>query len=202
MSLTTYSGLKTEIQDWAIRADMSATVDTLIDLFEAWANRNLRTRSMEAEATSTATEYMEFPSDYLELRDIQWQGSPRVQLTYVTPQQADEIDPYATTGTPYYFTMIGNQIRLVPSPSSGTDIRIAYWQKITALSDANTSNWLLAAHPDAYLYGSLFHGLAWAHNPQVAAFIRDGWTSVVGEIRAMDRKSNIGGPLVARSVYL
>lgn len=30
-----------------------------------------------------------------------------------------------------------------------------YYEQIPALSDSNTSNWLLDAAPDAYLYGSL-----------------------------------------------
>ena len=80
MSLTTYSGLVTEIQTWMTRSDLSGDVDTMIDLFEAWANRNLRVRQMEEEATADAEEYMALPSDFLELRDIQWQGSPRRQL--------------------------------------------------------------------------------------------------------------------------
>ena len=202
MSLDTYANLKTEIQDWAVRAVISATMDTLIDLIEAWANRNLRVRQMEVESTSAATEYMELPDDFLELRDIQWQGSPRVQLTYCTPQQADETDRDGAVDIPRYYTLIGNQIRLIPPPNAATNVRIAYWQKVTPLSGSATTNWLLLAHPDAYLYGSLFHGLVWAQNPQVAGYIKDGWAQVVSEIQKMGKKSNIGGPLIARSMYL
>ena len=32
-----------------------------------------------------------------------------------------------------------------------------YYQKIAALSDSNTTNWLLTYAPDVYLYGSLLH---------------------------------------------
>ncbi len=32
-----------------------------------------------------------------------------------------------------------------------------YYKRISALSDSNTSNWLLEYFPDAYLYGSLVH---------------------------------------------
>jgi hypothetical protein len=201
MSLDTYANLKTELASWAARADLTTPIDTFIDLFEAWANRNLRVRQMEVEATTTATEYIEMPADYLELRDIQWQGSPRVQLTYVTPQQADEIDPDGVVGTPFHYTLIGNQIRLIPSPSEGT-VRIAYWQSIPALSDAQTTNWLLTAYPDAYLYGPLMHARMFIHDPAMVGFIRDGWLAVMSEIQKAGKRSNINGPLIARSVYL
>ena len=45
-----------------------------------------------------------------------------------------------------------------------TENTVVYIQKITALSDANTSNWVLSNAPDAYLYGALIHS---------APFLRD-----------------------------
>ena len=198
MSLDSYSALKTEIQDWAVRADITATVDTLIDLFEAWANRNLRVRQMEAESTSAATEYMAFPTDYLELRDIQFQSNPRRQLRYVTPEYADMYDSSGATGSPLYYTVVGGQIRLIPAPDSSTSVRISYWQKVPALTTLAPSNWLLVSHPDAYLYGPLFHGLVWAQNPTMAGYIKDGWGRVVDELQGKGKQSNIGGSLQIR----
>jgi hypothetical protein len=32
---------------------------------------------------------------------------------------------------------------------------LTYWKTVPALSNSNTSNWLLAAYPDAYFYGAL-----------------------------------------------
>ena len=76
MSLDSYAALKVELQGWLNRADQLLNVDTCIDLFEAWANRNFRVRQMEQESTAPATEYMALPDDFLGLRDIQWQGTP------------------------------------------------------------------------------------------------------------------------------
>jgi hypothetical protein len=36
-------------------------------------------------------------------------------------------------------------------------MELLYLAKIPALSDSNTSNWLLSEAPDVYLYGSLVH---------------------------------------------
>ena len=192
MSLDTYTNLKTEIQTWMTRSDLSGDVDTMIDLFEAWANRNLRVRQMEEEALADATEYMALPSDFLELRDIQWQGSPRRQLDYVTPAYADIYDTSGAAGTPKFYTLVGNQIRLIPAPDSAPSIRIAYWQQIPALSNSQTTNWLLTAYPDAYLYGALLQGNIRTKDPETAGYIKQSFAEVVQEIQKAGRRSNVG----------
>jgi hypothetical protein len=201
LSLSTYAGLVASIQAWMVRADLSGTADDFIDLFEAWANRNLRVRQMEAEATSTAEEYIALPTDFLELRDIQYMGSPTVQLEYLTPELSDKWYSSGESGIPKFYTMVGNQIRLVPPPSSSdTNVRISYWQKIEALSSGNTTNWLLEDYPDAYLYGSLMHARVFVQDPQIAQYFQQGYAQVMSEIERAGKKSNIGGSLTIRPV--
>lgn len=199
MSLDTYANLKTELAAWAGRSDLTSYLDSYIDMFEAWCNRNLRVRQMEGEATSVASEYMDLPNDFVELRDIQWQGSPRRQLSYVTPEYADLYDSSGAAGTPRYYTIVGNQIRLVPAPDATTTIRISYWQKVPALSGSNTTNWLLTAFPDAYLYGCLLHARMFVSDEGRAAAIDAGWQRVMQELQASGRKSNTGGSLAVKT---
>jgi hypothetical protein len=200
MALTAYSDLKTEIASWMGRQDLTSQIDTFIDLFEAWANRTLRTRQMEAEALATATEYIAFPTDFLELRDIQYQANPRRQLAYVTPEYADVYDTSGTAGDPNFYTLVGNEIRLIPAPSSSaTNVRISYWQKITPLDSTNTTNWLLTAYPDAYLYGSLIHARAFITDPAMASFVADGWGRAMADIQSAGKQSNLGGSLRIRT---
>lgn len=200
MALTSYSGLKTELAAWMARSDLTTQIDTAIDLFEAWANRNLRVRQMEDEAYTPAAEYLELPADFLEVRDIQYQANPRRQLQYVTPEYADLYDSAGTAGTPKFYTLVGNQLRLVPAPDSTTDVRISYWQSIPALTDSNTDNWLLLDYPDAYLYGSLMHLRSYITDIQVAAAVQAGWSAIVSEIQSAGKKSNLGGSLRIRAV--
>ena len=181
-----------------VRADISGTADDFIDLFEGWANRNLRVRQMEAEATATSTEYIALPTDFLELRDIQYQGSPRVQLEYVTPEYADRYDSSGASGTPKYYTLVGNQIRLIPAPDASTDVRISYWQKVPALSGGNTTNWLLTDYPDAYLYGSLIHARVFVQDPAIAAYFKQAYDQVMAEIDRAGKRSNVGGSMRVR----
>jgi hypothetical protein len=177
------------------RSRRSADADDLIDMFEAWVNRSLRVPQMEQESTTPASEYLALPTDFLELRDIQWQGSPRVQLEYATPAYADLYDTSGSAGTPQFYTIVGDQLRLIPAPDATTDVRITYWKKITPLSDSNTSNWLLSLYPDAYLYGSLVHGRVRISDVQTAAIVGQAWEGVMNEVRKAGRNSNLGSLL-------
>jgi len=199
MALDSYTGLKAEIAAFSNRAELAAQTDTFIDLFESWANRNLRVRQMENEAYATAAEYLPLPDDYVGLRDVQVQSSPRRQLQYVTPEYADMVASDASTGDPSYYTIVGNQLRLVPSPSSADDVRISYWQTITPLDDTNTTNWLLQEYPDAYLWGALFNARAYITDEQRAVYVKAMWDQVVSEIQSAGKKSNLGGSLTIRS---
>ena len=199
MALDSYTNLKTALQAWIARGDLSADVDDMIDMFEGWCNRNLRVPRMEQEATTTAAEYIALPVDFLELRDIQWQGNPRVQLEYVSPAMADIQDPIGTACIPRFYSIVGDQLRLIPPPNDLTTlIRIDYWQKIPALSGTNATNWLLSLYPDAYLFGPLTYGNVRIQDPQMTAFIQQGWTSVMNEIQNSGRNANLGSLLRVR----
>lgn len=200
MALDTYAGLKAEIALFLARTDLTSEIDTFIDLFEAWASRNLRVRQMEVEATATAAEYIPLPDDYVELRDIQVQSTPRRQLQYVTPEYADFVTADGGVGDPSYYTLVGNQLRLVPAPSSADDVRISYWRRIPALSVSNTTNWLLTDWPDAYLWGSVLQARAYLPDEQRAAFVEQSWRAVMAEVQRAGKHSNVGGSLTIRSV--
>lgn len=199
MSLDTYSALKTEIAGWLARADLTTPIDTFIDLFEAEFNTEMRLRQMETEATASATEYLELPAGFLSMRDVQWQGSPRVNLEYITPEKADLYDTSGSTGMPSFYTIVGNQIRLIPAPSSSTTIRMSYYESVTALSGSNTTNWLLTAYPQLYLYGSLRHAKTYISDPQLWAFFESQFLKAWDSVKKASRASNYGGSLAIRA---
>ena len=73
------------------------------------------------------------------------------------------------TGKPYYFTVIGgssNQLEVVPSPDDTYTSSIVYYTRIPALTDSATTNWLLTAHPDIYLFGTLVEAEPYLKNDE------------------------------------
>ena len=185
MAITSYSTLKTAISDWSHRADLSSYLDDFIDFTEARLNRELRVSQMEVRATTTPTDaYIALPTDLLSIRNIQLNTNPVQTLDYVTPAEMDRLASGQTEAGKY--TIIGDEIQL--DASTSYTVEIAYYAKIAALSDTNTSNWLLETHPDVYLYGCLAEVFKFAMDEAEATKYTALFMNGVQEIRNLDRK--------------
>lgn len=190
MPLATYSDLQREVAAWLRRADLSAEIPTFVALAEAQMNRRLRVRSMAARlSTSWAAEYVDLPADFLAEREVSVidAGGGRRRLAYLPPEPMDLASQTPSSGRPRFYGLYGGQLRLHPAPDQAYAAELLYLQAIPALSDANPSNWILATHPDAYLYGALAQSA-----PYLKADERlSTWTSlflgVLADIEAGDR---------------
>lgn len=173
MSITTYAELLTAAQNWMGRSDsnIQARIPEFITLTEGVLNygsedpqfpiKRLRCRQMEArDEASVDAEYeniSNWVSDFIELRQVKLNSDPVVYLRYLTPQEFDQRYVSSQGGNPQAFTIVGSQLRFGPTPSSAVDVEIFYYQKIPALTASATTNWLLTAYPNVYLYGVLYH---------------------------------------------
>lgn len=156
---TTYAELQSEIGTWLNRSDLATVIPTFIALAEADISRRLRTRDMEARYTGTVSSN---PTDLsstltrpasLKSVSISYNGMDHV-LSYISPDLVQAQYADVSSGIPQYYTTINDDLYLDPAPDSSYSIAIVYFQKIEALSDTNTSNWVLASHPDLYLVAS------------------------------------------------
>ena len=167
MALTSYRELRSSIADWLNRGDLTAVIPDFISLAEAQMERKLPTQKMVKRANATIdTPFSAIPADLLSVKSLVLTSTAPVQpLVFLTE---DELDAkkyvYRTTGKPLYFALVGNQIEVLPAPDTGYTAEVTYVATLPKLSDSNTSNWVLARHPDVYLYGSLL---------QAAPYLRD-----------------------------
>lgn len=169
MAISTYSELQSAIADWLLRTDLTSVIPSFIDLAEAKFNRRIRDYRMVAQADATATDgYLSVPTDWLENIRFQLNTSPITTLEYVTPDQAAEELRLSGSGNarPRFFSMIGSNFQLVPTPDTSYTAELTYYAKIPALSDSNTSNWLLTTAPDLYLYGTLMEAAPYLDDDQ------------------------------------
>lgn len=65
------------------------------------------------------------------------------------------------------------------------------FKSVTSLSDSNTTNWLLTAHPDAYLYGALLEAAPYLLDDSRLAMWATALEKVLGEIRHPDSSSTL-----------
>lgn len=162
MSLSSYSALKTSIATWLRRSDLTDAIPDFITMAEADMNRRLRCRRMLSRGTlSITSQLVSAPTDFIEPRSLRLTDqTPAPVVRWVSEQQMDDLlgGQEQTSGVPQHYTLEGASFRFSPDPGVGPYTgSLSYYAAIPALADSNTSNWVLASHPDAYLYGGLTH---------------------------------------------
>lgn len=194
MAITTYAELKSAIADWLNRDDLDAVIPNFISLAEAHFNRTMRHRKMVTRSDATLdTPYFAVPADWLENIRFQLNTNPVTPLLYVTPEQAaEERQKYNASGQPLFFSMVGEQFQVVPSPDTSYDAELLYYAKIPALSDANTTNWLLTESPDVYLYGSLVQSAPYLKEDERISVWAGLYQQFVDDMMLADERARIG----------
>jgi hypothetical protein len=158
MGYTNYADLQESIANYIGRTDLANKIPDFIQFAEIRISRDLRTRQMLllATAPTVATEAkVSLPSDFLEIRDIHVQGSPRFPVTYMSPSVFSRNARADESGKPVNYTILASEFVLAPIPDTAYTLEILYYAKPPVLSNTNISNLFLANYPDALLYASL-----------------------------------------------
>lgn len=203
MALTTYSELQTAIASHLNRTDLTSIIPDFITLAEAQLNRRLRVRRMVSTDDFTIDAVTEpVPSDFGGPRTIQLTGtSPEAMLDFIDPVKYAELlqSTYTAPGQPKFYSVVGGNFQFLPTPDASYAATVTYWARLTALSDSNTSNWLLADHPDAYLYGSLVQAGPYLNNDPRTSTWATLFTQIMDDISREDAHAQYGGRLNMRA---
>lgn len=170
MAISTYSELQLAVADWLNRADLTTVIPNFITLAEAKMQRELRLREMITRSTATSSnEFVALPSDFLENLSLELDMTglaAQPALTFIGPLEAKTLKANKITNLPRYYTMIDGAFEILPAPAAATNYILTYYAKIPALSNTNTTNWLLTKAPDAYLYSSLLEAAPYLKDDQ------------------------------------
>jgi hypothetical protein len=199
-TITNYSTLRSTIADYLNRSDLTSQIETFIQFAEADLNTRLRCREMivRAEATSSA-EYIQLPADWLEAINLHIIDGQQ-PLRYITLDEADIINKERVYTAPHFYSLMNGAIEIVPEPADNIDIEMIYYGKIPALSDQNTTNWLLTKAPDVYLYGALTHAAPFLLDDQRIPVFGQIYMSRIEALMEESQKSlHSGSPLIART---
>lgn len=162
MALNNYANLQAAIADRVDRDDLTNQIIDAITLVEAQCNDTLFHPEREGVSTASTvagTETLALPTDLYQLRKLTISSvTPKVILEQMTIGDLRDSYPDGLTGQPRYFAMQkGSEFVFGPVPDAVYTLTLNYYKTIPALSGANTTNWLLTAHPGVYLYGALVH---------------------------------------------
>ena len=158
MGYTNYTDLQASVASYLGRSDLTSVIPDFIRFAETRLARELRTRLMLKSATAptvAADARVALPTDFLEIRDLFVQGSPRMPVTYLSPSAFTRDARADETGKPVFYTVLASEFQFAPIPDTAYTLEILYYAKPPVLSGSNASNVFLANYPDALLYGAL-----------------------------------------------
>jgi hypothetical protein len=195
-----YSELQNAVADWLNRADLTSVIPTFVQLTEARLQRRLKSRSTTtvpvvlAQGEGTVA----LP---LGIIDVQ-----SVTITTPSKQGAIDIAAYAAVeshrqrnpmaGTPRLGAVVGTTLHVAPLADQAYDLAVECQLPFTPLLLAADSNWILAAHPDAYLFGALAESAPYLKDDERVALWEGRFQTALEEIDAARERTLWPAPLV------
>lgn len=191
-ALSTRDDLIREVQDEMDRDDITdLQVRSAIQLLEGYLNRELRVPQMETVAPITFTDGLAaIPANFLTLRAMY--DSRRVAIPAVDPVAMVETQ---TSGRKVH-AIVGTDFMLAPAATETATI--IYYSRIPNLSANAQTNWLFAANPDVYFYGTLAF-LCSRYADESELKWRTLLDSAIASLIAFGQARRFGGPLLQRS---
>jgi len=203
MALSTYTELKASVADWLNRSDLTAAIPDFISLAEAQMERVLRTRQMIVRSNASFNvEFGATPADFLEVKSFKLSGTnPITPLSFLTIDAMDlESSKLSATGKPRFFSVVGTQFRLAPTPDTNYATELTYYAKLSKLSASVSTNFILDSSPDAYLYGSLLQAAPYLQDDNRIPVWAGLYERALTDLQvADDRGATSGGALLTRA---
>jgi hypothetical protein len=189
MAFTNYTTFVSTVESYLARTDLTTVIPDFVQMAQLRMSRDLRTEAMLKVATTTPSDNkVAFPSDFLELREMHFQGNPPIILEYQSPDLFFRNGQTSLSGRSHYFTMLGTEFQFAPSQNSDYTIQILYYGQPTFISSTTASNLFLAYYPDALLYATLAEAEPYLMNdPRVAT-----WSALYDRAIANIKKSDLG----------
>ncbi len=158
MAITNYTELKSSVSGWLNRDDLTTQIPDFIRLAESFISDELRHWRGEKRAETTLDgQFIGLPSDWVETIRIHTNAGGTGDMRYLSRAQMQSMRAANedASGAPEFYTHNAGQLELYPTPDGNYSADLAYYADAGALSDSNTTNWVLTKYPDIYLYGTL-----------------------------------------------
>lgn len=195
MAISTYSELQTAVANWLNREDLTARIPEFIALSEAQMQHDVRHWRMVQRSSLIANDrYIAVPSDWHETIRLTIDGQYQDLELMSAREMADRRWRVGSAvGQPRFYRHADQSFELFPTPDSDYTLLLEYIERIPALSDSNTTNWLLTYSPDAYLYGSMMHASTYlADDSRIPAFAQM-YAAAIQRLNQSSKKSQSSG---------
>ena len=207
MALVNYGDLKTSLANWLGRSDLTTPIPDFVTLAHKQLMRDLRghLRLQKRDAAFSITgEYVDAPSDFLELVSIYLNTSPKQEVQFMTNDRITT--QFTGSGKPKFVALVGSTatgtegFRFGPAPDGTYTATIEYYASVTyfsADSGAGSTNWILTDHPSLYLFGSLLAAAAYIGDDPRVPLWKAGYDEALAAVRAEGYRARWGGNAMA-----
>jgi hypothetical protein len=189
MAFTNYTSFVSTVESYLARTDLTSVIPDFIQMAQLRMSRDLRTEAMlKVATTSPSDNKVAFPTDFLELREMHFEGNPPILLEYQSPDLFFRNGQTSLSGRSHYFTMLGTEFQFAPSQNSDYTIQILYYAQPTFISSTTATNLYLTYYPDALLYATLAEAEPYLMNdPRIAT-----WSALYDRAIANIKTSDLG----------
>lgn len=156
----------------------------------------------------TAAEDYALPAAFKILKELYHDGANHYgRIVSVSPSELSERKlRHGDTGIPRFVAVMdtsgGRTLRFAPEPSGTYTLRMEYEQQVDALSDTNTSNWLLQTAPDLYLWASLSAAEGFLQEDARISIWKQEYEQAANEFKADKDRREFGGSLAPRPRHI
>ena len=133
MAINDFGTLKTAVDNWLDRTDLTSRVPEFIELAEDRIGNEpkLRIRAMEKTTDLTISgQTTALPARYVRARRLYLDTSPIRKLTYLTPVNFWTIHAAGVTSKPEAFTIEGDNLVVGPAPDISYTGKFLYWEPL------------------------------------------------------------------------
>lgn len=199
MTIASYSDMQDLIARRLKRSNLTDYIPDYIRLAEARIYRELRVRAMETALSGTiASGVIAVPSGYVELKHARISGNSPSPLQRKSDEWIYANYPTRSAdGRPKFIAREGTNFIFGPYPDSAYTVSGMFYKRLDALSDSNTSNWLITDAPDLLLFAALVEANADLHNDSRAVMWEGRYQQIKADVQREDNNEGFSGSPLA-----
>ena len=200
--ITSYATLQSELKEELDRADDTTSPFTrFIQSAEEAFMRDPRVRDMTSTTLAVSTEETALPTDFKAMVSLAHDGPTyydSIEMVPVHRLPAWKSVTGTVSGPPAKAAILddGSKIRVAPVPNAAYTLDMSYWRTITPLGGSVLQNWLLDAHSDIYLKGSVVEAAIYFRDEALHESARSELERKLAELDRMVVEKELSGPMV------
>lgn len=199
--ITSYATLQSSIADFLHRTDLTALIPAFIADGEERIYETLRIRAMEAAFSDViASGTVALPASFIEWKYLYIDGTSAQKIERKDPEFIYANYPTrSSSGKPVFFAREAETLIFGPYPNDAYTVKGAYYKRLPALSDTNTTNWLITNAPDVLRYAALCEASIYTLDDKMLGDCEGKFKSIMARLDRTDKREAFSGSSLTTS---